>query len=110
MDNDFRRYWNILMIFLLIYVVSWVPVSICFYSDPSDNDAMVSTIVDAAFLIDIFINFISAYEDPLTALPVVSLKKIAIKYSTTWLIIDLIAVVPTQWIEKLFNADSETIG
>lgn len=50
--------------------------------------------VDGLFLIDIFINFISAYEDPVTGLPVISLKKIAFNYLTGWFCLDLLAVMP----------------
>lgn len=35
-DDPIKRFWNILMIFLLIYVATYVPYSICFKeSDPS---------------------------------------------------------------------------
>ena len=59
--------------------------------------------VDGFFGIDILINFISAYEDPINGLPVVSLKRIAINYLTGWFIIDFIAVIPTQIIEEAFT-------
>ena len=67
--------------------------------DDFDLETFISTCVDVAFLIDIFVNFISAYEDH-DCLPVVSLKKIALNYITGFFSIDFIAVIPTQWIEK----------
>jgi len=40
------------------------------------------------------VQFISAYEDPVSGLPVVDLKKIAINYVKVWFFIDLVATVP----------------
>ena len=99
-DHPFRRVWDILMLILLLYVVFWVPVSICFFQSKGDEEglttgAIVDLAVDFCFLIDMFVNFISAFEDQLTGLPIVSLKDIAINYLTSWFVIDFIAVLPT---------------
>jgi len=56
----------------------------------------VDLVVDFLFGIDIIVNFISAYDDPKTGYPVVSLKKIAGNYITGWFLIDFIAVLPVQ--------------
>jgi hypothetical protein len=112
-DDPIKRFWSILMIILLVYVVLWVPINICFYqADPNDesNDIDIGTLIDGLvdgfFGIDILINFISSYEDPVNGLPVVSLKKIAINYLTSWFLIDFIAVIPTQLIEEAFTSGS----
>ena len=97
-DDAFRRFWNILMIVLLIYVVTYVPISICFVDGASEGvnaGQILDQIVDIFFAMDLFIAFISAYEDPSTGLPVVSLKAIACNYLSGWFIIDFIAVFPT---------------
>ena len=97
-DDTFKKIWNFIMILLLAYVASWVPFSICFDNsrpgDPITITEYVDTMVDGFFLIDIFVNFISSYEDPDTTLPIVSLKKISIHYLTGWFPLDLIAVIP----------------
>jgi len=99
------------MIILLVYVVLWVPINICFYqSNPDDEsneidvNGLIDAVVDGFFGVDILINFISSYEDPVNGLPVVSLKKIALNYVTTWFLIDFIAVIPTQLIEEAFTS------
>lgn len=57
------------MIILLIYVVSYVPISISFVEVSPDDEldlaGWVDIIVDYIFGCDMFVNFISAYEDPL---------------------------------------------
>ena len=49
--------------------------------------------MDTLFIIDIFINFISAYEDN-NGMPVVNIKLIAMNYVQGWFIIDFIASIP----------------
>ena len=71
-------------------------------NDKIPVDELVDTVVDGFFTIDIFINFISAYEDPDSGLPVTSLKKIASNYISSWLIIDLVSVFPFQFVGEIF--------
>ena len=77
-DSTFKAFWNILTIFLLLYVVIYVPVAVCFFRDDGDNEMNTSDyidiFVDLVFLLDIFITFVTAYEDPETSLPVVGCK------------------------------------
>ena len=52
--------------------------------------------------IDIFINFLSAYEDQDTGLMIIDMKKIAKEYVKGWFLIDLVATIPTPLLEQLF--------
>ena len=107
-DDPFRRFWNILMIVLLIYVVTYVPISICFVDGASDEvnaGQILDMAVDIFFAMDLIMAFISAYEDPVTGHTVVSLKAIACNYLSGWFIIDFVAVFPTQEIEKALKGD-----
>lgn len=98
-DDNIKKYWNVLMVFLLAYVALWLPINVCFQrfqtkGDKISNIAIIDYCVDGLFIIDIFLNFISAYDDPITGLPVINLKKIAQNYLTGWFIIDFISVFP----------------
>jgi type III secretory pathway component EscR len=65
-DDNIKKFWNILMIFLLFYVATWVPYNICFNASESEGMEWVEPVdlcVDFLFLIDILINFLSSYED-----------------------------------------------
>jgi hypothetical protein len=83
---------------LLLYVALWVPISICLL--PPSNEITTSEVldifVDIIFLMDMVVNFISAYDDPVTSLQIVSIRKIAKNYITGWFFIDLIALMPVQ--------------
>lgn len=50
--------------------------------------------VDMLFVADIFVNFISAIDDPETGLPITNLKVIAISYLSGWFWLDLLACLP----------------
>ena len=106
-EDTIKKVWNILMIFLLLYVASYVPYGICFDNRPPESPMEVMDYVDMAvdilFAIDIFINFLSSYEDPATNLPVINLRRIAGNYITGWFVLDLLAVMPVQLIEKMFE-------
>ena len=83
---------------LLVYVVSYVPVAVCFFNTNNDESmnagAIMDMIVDLLFVIDIIVNFISAYETVEGEL-IVNLKSIALNYAEGWFVIDFIAVFPT---------------
>ena len=102
-DDTIKKFWNILMIFLLAYVATYVPYSICFIEPvpdaPMTTGEMIDIMVDILFLCDIFINFASSYENSVTNLPIINLKSIAINYLTGWFFLDLIAVIPVQLFE-----------
>jgi len=55
-------------------------------------------IVDALFIIDIFINFVSAFENQDKNIEV-RLKVIAAMYIQSWFLFDLAAVFPFQLLE-----------
>ena len=68
------------MIFLLIYVGCYMPYGVCFNQTvPGEGMKImdyVDLVIDMLFTIDIFVNFISAYDDPVSDMPIVDLKKI----------------------------------
>ena len=85
-DSKFLQYWNILMILLLIYVAIWVPYNICLSNSDVEVSNMdtfqfimyiIDKVADFLFIMDLIINFISAYDNLETQLPEIKLKKIA---------------------------------
>ncbi len=68
-----------------------------------DNDSMFVTnlelLIDILFGIDIFINFMTTYEDPVTLATVTDHKKIAIEYLKGWFLLDVLACFPFQILE-----------
>jgi hypothetical protein len=92
-DNKYRMAWNVVTMILLLYTASFVPYRTSFIENASPGLVAWEWIVDALFVIDIFINFISAYENSDKNLEV-RLKEIAKTYIFTWFFFDLLAVFP----------------
>lgn len=102
-DTPFKRYWNIILIFLLFYVAIPMPYYVSFHQ-PIPGQGMTSKdyidiLIDALFGIDIIVSFISAYDDDDTGIPMVDPKVISSKYLSSWFIFDLIAIIPFSLIE-----------
>lgn len=111
-DHPFKRVWDILMIFMLGYVATLVPYNICLKSTNIDEninsyteEEITALLVDLLFFIDIFVNFLSSYDDPETNLPVVDLKLIAKKYVSSWFGIDILAIFPFEAVEALLRSE-----
>ena len=107
-DNQFKRIWNIIIMTLLLYVATYVPFSTCFNQKQGKFDTFIEyfdLIVDLIFFVDIFVNFVSSYEDS-SGLPVVDLGDIARNYVSGWFFLDLLACLPVQLIESGLNTES----
>ena len=96
-NHPFLKVWSFFMLFLMMYVATFLPYSICFFK-PSDGKVhtleIADSIIDFLFMIDICVNFISSYEDPELHLPVVLLKSIAKNYISGFFFLDIIAIIP----------------
>jgi hypothetical protein len=80
--------------FLLLYVATALPYNIAFVDFESGTAwYYIDLYVDICFILDLFINFISAYYDKENKL-VTDNKIIAKRYLRTWFVIDLIAAFP----------------
>ena len=104
-DSEFLRKWNVVIGVILLYVALYVPYNICFSETVLSNEHKghpitwyIDLIVDLLFFIDIPINFLTAYYDPSTNLPVVDFKSIAKNYIGSWFFIDVVTVLPIDMI------------
>ena len=104
-DNKFRMAWNIVTMILLLYTASFVPYRTSFIEVAPKGLVIWEWIVDALFIIDIFINFVSAFENQDKNIEV-RLKVIASTYIQSWFLFDLTAVFPFQLLE---NSDVDSL-
>ncbi|GMH40004.1 hypothetical protein BSKO_07908 [Bryopsis sp. KO-2023] len=91
----FRTKWDFYMLLLFAYVCIVAPYIICFGVEFSRYSALgiIETLVDVSFIIDIYLNFRTAYYDDSNKL-VIRRRDIAFIYMRTWLAVDLVSVVP----------------
>ncbi len=98
--SRFRMIWSLTLIVLLVYVAFVTPIRIAFSDGDPTNDPVAwqvaENLVNALFMLDILINFFSAYYDDDGNL-VSSRSRIACMYLKSWFIIDLISCLPFDY-------------
>ena len=106
-DSAFSTYWDIAQVVFLVYVAIFVPMRACFQYDTQLFSAMwvVDTIVDVYFIVDLFLNCITAYDD--FGIRVTLHSEIIKHYLRTWFIFDLVACVPVQYIAMMIESSSD---
>ena len=90
-------YWNFFLLILMIFSVVEIPYTFSFieYSSPTDPLVIFGFIIDLCLLLDVFINFRTAYVHPYDELRIISDPKlIARRYLKSWFIIDILASTP----------------
>ncbi len=103
-DNPYKKMWDLLIAFLILYSAIITPYEIAF----SDNNKVswFEVLIDILLGIDIVLTFFSAYTDDEENL-VKNHKKIIKKYLKSWFIVDIISVLPISYI---FNASGRFSG
>ncbi|CAD8184026.1 unnamed protein product [Paramecium pentaurelia] len=96
-DENFKTFWNMLLIFLLLATAVITPFKVCFID--SGNEGFwfwIDIIFDVLFFADIVINFFSAFFDEEQRI-IDDYQMIAKQYLTGWFTIDFIAVLPITY-------------
>jgi hypothetical protein len=106
-----RKFWDLSQLFLLLYVAIMVPYRECFDDPVELNSAgfVVEVLIDSYFLLDICLNFITGYYDRAGTL-VIDRKMIAKNYMKSWLVIDVLSILPFGYIELANKALNDENG
>ncbi|KAK2662360.1 hypothetical protein Ddye_000934 [Dipteronia dyeriana] len=103
MDSRYRC-WETFMVVLVAYSAWVYPFEVAFLnSTPNKKLCIVDNIVDLFFAIDIVLTFFVAYIDPRTQLLVRHSKKIAVRYLSTWFLMDVASTIPFEALGYLFT-------
>ncbi|XP_017971836.1 PREDICTED: potassium channel AKT2/3 [Theobroma cacao] len=107
MDSRYRC-WETFMV-LLVFYSAWVyPFEVSFFSSsPPRRLYIADNIVDLFFAVDIVLTFFVAYIDRRTHLLVQDSKKIAVRYLSTWFLMDLASTIPFEALGYLFTGKSK---
>jgi len=81
------------MLLLIFFLSVTVPFRISFEDSPTYNWIMLDITIEALFIIDVVLNFFTAFEDENGEL-VVTREKIAKSYLKSWFFIDLVSSIP----------------
>ncbi|XP_022942836.1 potassium channel AKT2/3-like [Cucurbita moschata] len=97
------RWWQSFMVVLVAYSVWVYPLEVAFKDAIPKRELLIAdNVVDLFFAFDIFLTFFVAYIDHRTQLLVRDSKKIAIRYLSTWFLMDLASTIPFETIGYLF--------
>ncbi|KAK8747035.1 hypothetical protein OTU49_016952 [Cherax quadricarinatus] len=105
--SNFRFYWDLCMLFLLVANLIILPVAISFFNDDlSTRWIAFNCLSDTIFLIDIVVNFRTGImQQDNSEQVILDPKLIAKHYLKTWFFLDLISSVPLDYIFLIFNQD-----
>ena len=89
-DSNALWMWMIILMLLLLWTAIYIPYRLAFLDEVSLAVFIHECVCDSFFLLDIIINFFTAYSEKDDTI-VVDHKKIACRYLKSWFSIDLIA-------------------
>ncbi|KAK8529907.1 hypothetical protein V6N13_102797 [Hibiscus sabdariffa] len=106
MDSRYRC-WETFMVMLVFYSAWVYPFEVAFFSSSTPRNLYIAdNIVDLFFAVDIVLTFFVAYIDSRTQLLVRDSKKIAIRYLSTWFLMDVASTIPFEALGYLFTGKS----
>ena len=86
--------WTLLAASAVLFVAGELPVRLAFLkTDDSCGYYVLDRVLDAFFMLDVVINFVSGYQNADGQL-VVEPRQVAIRYLRSWFILDLVATIP----------------
>ncbi|CAG0918739.1 unnamed protein product [Notodromas monacha] len=106
--SNFRFYWDLCMLLLLVANMIILPVAISFFNEElSTRWIAFNCLSDTIFLIDIVVNFrTGVLQEDYGEQVILDPCKIARHYFHTWFFLDLISSIPLDYIFLIFNQDS----
>jgi hyperpolarization activated cyclic nucleotide-gated potassium channel 2 len=107
-NSQLRLYWDLVQVFLLIYVAILVPIRAGFsiQTEPWGWKFMLDLLVDVYFVLDIAANFRTAYYEDKSGTLVVDQRKISMKYMKSWFVVDLMSCLPIVYIDMIMHCES----
>ncbi|XP_022749182.1 potassium channel AKT2/3-like [Durio zibethinus] len=107
MDSRYR-WWENFMVMLVFYSAWVYPFEVAFFSSSAPRKLYIAdNIVDLFFAVDIVLTFFVAYIDSRTQLLVRDSKKIAVRYISTWFLMDVASTIPFEALGYLFTGKSK---
>merc|ERR1719273_1086708 len=96
-----RKSWDIIMMFVILYVCMTLPFTMAFLPDPPYGLIVANYFADGLFWLDIVMNFVTAYENDEGDI-ITDYKGIALHYFISgWFFIDFFSTFPFASLENL---------
>ncbi|EFJ52746.1 hypothetical protein VOLCADRAFT_86033 [Volvox carteri f. nagariensis] len=104
-DSRFRKIWVNVQLFVVLYIIWVTPVRVGFNKPASGFWFWLEGLIDLFFYTDLVLNFLTAYEHPVTGELITNHRKIAVRYLKTWFVIDLLATFPSDYVVRGIELD-----
>ncbi|CAO2598823.1 Potassium/sodium hyperpolarization-activated cyclic nucleotide-gated channel 3 [Lemmus lemmus] len=97
--SDFRFYWDLIMLLLLLGNLIVLPVGITFFKEENSPPWIVFNVLsDTFFLLDLVLNFRTGIVVEEGAEILLAPRAIRTRYLRTWFLVDLISSIPVDYI------------
>ncbi|XP_051953665.1 potassium/sodium hyperpolarization-activated cyclic nucleotide-gated channel 3-like [Xyrauchen texanus] len=97
--SDFRFYWDLTMLLLMVGNLIIIPVGITFFKDEHTPPWIVFNVVsDTFFLMDLVLNFRTGIVKEDNAEIILDPQQIKVKYLRSWFVVDFISSIPVDYI------------
>ncbi|XP_067829341.1 potassium/sodium hyperpolarization-activated cyclic nucleotide-gated channel 3-like [Heptranchias perlo] len=97
--SDFRFYWDLTMLLLMVGNLIIIPVGITFFKDENTTPWIVFNVVsDTFFLVDLVLNFRTGIVVEDNTEIILDPQKIKMKYLKSWFVVDFISSIPVDYI------------
>jgi len=110
-EKPFRLGWDFSSMLLILCLSVLIPLEVCFFWESSMPAVLevVAYLVDVFFMIDIVLNFFTAFHEGhgISGRLVTDFKGIAKRYARGWLWIDLVASMPWLQLMQILGAEQQ---
>ncbi|XP_052399453.1 potassium/sodium hyperpolarization-activated cyclic nucleotide-gated channel 3-like [Carassius gibelio] len=97
--SDFRFYWDLIMLLLMVGNLIIIPVGITFFKDEHTPAWIVFNVVsDTFFLVDLVLNFRTGIVKEDSTEIVLDPQQIKVRYLRSWFAVDFISSIPVDYI------------
>ncbi|XP_008968446.3 potassium/sodium hyperpolarization-activated cyclic nucleotide-gated channel 3 isoform X3 [Pan paniscus] len=97
--SDFRFYWDLIMLLLMVGNLIVLPVGITFFKEENSPPWIVFNVLsDTFFLLDLVLNFRTGIVVEEGAEILLAPRAIRTRYLRTWFLVDLISSIPVDYI------------
>ncbi|XP_062858654.1 potassium/sodium hyperpolarization-activated cyclic nucleotide-gated channel 3 [Trichomycterus rosablanca] len=97
--SDFRFYWDLIMLLLMVGNLIIIPVGITFFKDEHTPAWIVFNVVsDTFFLVDLVLNFRTGIVKEDSTEIILDAQQIKVRYLRSWFTVDFISSIPVDYI------------
>ncbi|KAG8456651.1 hypothetical protein GDO86_002435 [Hymenochirus boettgeri] len=97
--SDFRFYWDLIMLIMMVGNLVIIPVGITFFTEQTTTPWIIFNVAsDTVFLFDLFMNFRTGIVIEDNSEIILDPKVIKMNYLKSWFIVDFISSIPVDYI------------